>query len=189
MGFKWSLKWTQVVTPLDLARGNRVHIHYMKICAIILWKHAYCKWCSCVFQCYFSSLESEWCLCRWLMVCLTHNATCICHKHTAATAFVGMFSETWSHLLTQTCFYLTDLEWLPLNSATATILLSPTDPNCANHWRQTPVFSLFLKKPPDSWVIKNIVPCCVLLPSAWCCCGVGASLDSLFGSLKGGCQD
>lgn len=164
MGFKWSLKWTQVVTPLDLARGNRVHIHYMKICAIILPKHAYCKWCSCVFQCYFSFLESEWCLCWWLMVCLTHSATCICHKHTAATAFVGMFSETRSHLLTQTCFYLTDLEWLPLNSATATILVSPTDPNCANHWRQTPVFSLFLKKPQDSWVIKNIVPYCVYPP-------------------------
>lgn len=116
----------------------------------------------------------------------THSATCICHKHTAATAFVGMLSEIWSHLLTQTCFYLTDLEWLPLNSATATILVPPTDPNCANHWRQTLVFSLFLKKPPDSWVIKNIVPCCVL---SWCHCGVGAGLDSLFGSLKGGCQD
>lgn len=138
---------------------------------------------------YFSSLESEWCLCCWLMVCLTHSATCICHKHTAATAFVGMFSEIWSHLLTQTFFYLTDLEWLLLNSATATILVPPTDPNCANHWRQTLVFSLFLKKPPDSWLIKNIVPCCVLPPSAWCHCGVGASLDSVFGSRKGGCQD
>lgn len=138
---------------------------------------------------YFSSLESEWCLRCWLMVCLTHSATCICHKHTAATAFVGMFSEIWSHLLTQTFFYLTDLEWLLLNSATATILVPPTDPNCANHWRQTLVFSLFLKKPPDSWLIKNIVPCCVLPPSAWCHCGVGASLDSVFGSRKGGCQD
>lgn len=111
IGFRWLLKWTQVVTPLDLARENRVHIHYIKICAIILRKHAYCKWCSCAFQWYFSSLESECCLCWWLMVCLTDSATCICHKHTAATAFVGMFSETWSHLLTQTCFYLTDLEF------------------------------------------------------------------------------
>lgn len=38
------------------------------------------------------------------------QATDICREHAAAAACVGLFSETWSLLLTHTCVYLTVLE-------------------------------------------------------------------------------
>lgn len=76
------------------------------------------------------------------------QATCISHKRAAAECWHDW--ETWSHLFTHSGFYLTDLEWLTLNSAMATIPMSPAEPNRANHWHKTPVFSLFLNNAPET---------------------------------------
>lgn len=131
------------------------------------------------FQCHFSCGESGGCLCWWLMSCLTHRPHVSPINTLQQLPVLACFENLGATLLTHTCFYLTALEGLTLNSATTTMPMSPADPNWANHWHKTPVFSLFLNKAPETgcWVTRNTEP--LFYPP------LGLMPLLLFGSLKG----